>query len=74
MRERIKKTIKNVLEIDTVPDNICQMTCVEWDSMNHLRLVVELESEFGVSFDPLDIVELDSLDAIENKIKVYSGK
>jgi acyl carrier protein len=74
MIEKIKKIIKNVLEIGEVSDDICQETCVEWDSMNHLRLVVELESEFNISFDPLDIIEMDSLDAIEKKIRTYSSK
>lgn len=69
MRERIKEVLKRVFELDEVSDNISQNNCVKWDSLNHLNLVVELEDEFGVSFEPEDIAEMKSLEGIEMKLK-----
>jgi acyl carrier protein len=69
MRERIKQVIKNTFDLDNVPDDISQKTCVEWDSMHHLQLVVGLETEFDISFEPEDIGSMKTLDEIEEKIK-----
>ena len=72
MRDRIKKVIKDTFSLDYVPDDISRETCVDWDSMNHLQLLVGLEMEFGVSFEPEDIVSIKTLDDIETKIKSLS--
>jgi acyl carrier protein len=69
MREKIKEIFKNILELDDVPENITQETCPNWDSLHHLHLIIELETEFNVSFELEDIVYLKSLDEIEDKIK-----
>jgi len=69
MRERIKQVIKETLDLNDVPDDISQKTCVDWDSMHHLQLVVALETEFNISFEPEDIVFMKSLDEIEEKLK-----
>ena len=68
MRDKIKEVLKRVFELDEVHDNISQTTCVRWDSLNHLNLIVELEDEFNVSFEPGDIAEMKSLDIIEAKL------
>ena len=70
MREKIKKIIGDTFDLAEVPDDISQKTCVGWDSMRHLQLIVELETEFEISLEPEDITEMLSLDEIENKIKI----
>lgn len=35
-----------------------------WDSMNHIHLIVALEAEFGVSFEPEQAIELTTVEAI----------
>lgn len=69
MKERIKGVLKRVFEMEEVKDDLSQTTCMQWDSLSHLNLVVELEDEFGVSFEPEDIAEMKSLEAIEMKLK-----
>jgi acyl carrier protein len=69
MQGRIKEILKSVLDVDNVPDEISQDTCPEWDSMHQLQLVVELEMEFGVSFEPDDIVNMKSLNLIEETLE-----
>lgn len=40
-----------------------------WDSMNHLHLIVALEGELGVSFEPEVAVELTSVAAIVEAVR-----
>jgi acyl carrier protein len=74
MKEEIKEILKNILGIDTVPDDISQQNCDVWDSMHHLQLIIELEEKFNISFEPEDISEMKSLFTIEDKIKNYSKR
>lgn len=43
-----------------------------WDSLNHVRLIVSVEEEFGVSFSTSDVADLQNvgqlLDLIEKAI------
>jgi acyl carrier protein len=73
MRERIKKVLKDTLNLDVAPDDISQKTCTEWDSMHHLQLVLGLEAEFDISLEPEDIALMKSLADIEEKIKPLIG-
>ena len=68
MRERIKQVMKEILDLTDIPDDISQKNCNKWDSMHHLQLVVGLETEFDVSFEPEDIAEMISINEIEKKI------
>ena len=69
MKERIKNVIKRVFDLDQVTNNISQMNCDKWDSLGHLNLIVELEEEFNVSFEPEEISEMTSLKKIEKKLE-----
>lgn len=60
MEEKVLEILKNLFELDTVDETCSQETCEKWDSMGVLNLVVELESEFGVSLEPEDIAQLVS--------------
>jgi acyl carrier protein len=68
MKERIKKTVSQVLKTD-VDDNTSQYNCASWDSLHHLNLIIELEVEFDVSFEPEEIAQMKSINAIEQMIK-----
>ncbi len=39
-------------------------TIENWDSMQHLNLVLAVEERFGVQFDPEDIEEMKSIGAV----------
>ena len=69
MREKIKNIMKEVFELNQIDDDITQSSCGNWTSLSSLILVVDLEEEFDIEFDPEDIVEMSSLDSIEIKIK-----
>ena len=71
MEEKELEILKDLFELDTVDNTCSQNTCEKWDSMAHLNLVVELESEFGVSFEPEEIAEMQSFNTV---IKVLKEK
>jgi acyl carrier protein len=73
MKEEIRDVLKNVLGIDTIPDDISQQNCEAWDSMHHLQLIIELEEKFNVSFEPEDIAEMKSLPEIERQLKKFTN-
>ena len=60
MEEKVLEILRNLFELDTVDETCSQETCEKWDSMGVLNLVVELESEFGVSLEPEEISEMRS--------------
>lgn len=71
MKEEIKKIMASVflIEADSISDDISQMNFEKWESLQHLILIVSIESEFGVSFEPEEIVEMTNLSLIEKYLK-----
>ncbi|MBC7713350.1 MAG: acyl carrier protein [Rhizobacter sp.] len=61
--QRIFSEVLNVsadeISMDSNMDNVD-----EWDSMKHLELIMSIESEFEVSFEVHEIVELNSVEKI----------
>jgi acyl carrier protein len=58
----------------SVTDATNSNTVETWDSMNHIHLVVALEGEFGVSFEPEQAVELTSVRAIAQALQAHGVK
>ncbi len=69
MEEKVLEILKNLFELDTVDETCSQETCEKWDSMAHLKLIVELESEFGISFEPEEIGEMQSYKKVIEVLK-----
>lgn len=68
MEEKIIEILKNVLGTNNVTAETSQQNCAEWDSLRHLSIVVELESEFDISLEPEEIAEMKSVKNIEEII------
>jgi acyl carrier protein len=70
MKEKIRKIMAAVFEMNAVviKDSDDSTTIPNWDSLNHMNLIVALEEEFNVRFQDDEIVELTSLKAIENSL------
>lgn len=64
MEEKVFEILKNALEIDAVNSAISRSNCEQWDSLKTLNIVIDLESEFGVDFEPDEIERMDSASAI----------
>jgi acyl carrier protein len=70
MRDKIKNVMALVFEIEPsqIPDSASTSTIDNWDSMNHMNLVVALEEEFNILFSDEEIVEIISLEAVEKSL------
>lgn len=65
MEERILSVIRTVLGLEKADTIISHANCEKWDSMRHLNLIVALELEFGVEFEPEEIAEMKSFEIIK---------
>ena len=75
MKNEIKKVMASVFLVDEneISDDISQSNFEKWESLQHLTLIVDIESEFGVSFEPEEIVEMTSLELIEKYLDKKLG-
>ena len=60
-------------EISPLSDHDSPSTIKGWDSLNHVSLILALESEFGVQFDAEEIANLISVGAIQRRLESASG-
>ena len=71
MEERLKKIISKTLgvSVDKIADDFSQNDCEKWDSLRHLDLVIALEQDYDISFEPEEIAEMLSFKAIRDCLK-----
>ncbi len=69
--DRLYKVFRNVFEIsnDSLNMDTNQKSFNKWDSLNHILLIVELESEFGIKFNSGELAELNNMSSLYKKIK-----
>jgi len=74
VEQQIRQVMADIL--DLVPDSIDQSTTRDntatWDSLSQINLLVALEQEFNVSFDPEEVELMmsftDILEIVEKKV------
>ena len=49
-------------------------TLENWDSVQHLNLVLALEEQFGIAFDPEEMDQMKSVGAIAQLVDAKLGK
>jgi acyl carrier protein len=71
MRDRIKLVMANTfgLSVEDIPPDANIDHFEEWDSLRHLELMLALETEFGLHISIDVMVELLSLEAIEDFLR-----
>lgn len=76
MEERLKRVLASVFEVpESSIDDSANPDVVEgWDSLNHMKLVVALEDEFGIKFSDEEILEMQSFKLIKYTISQYLAK
>ena len=69
-KQSIKKMISTVLGIplEGVEDDLAVGDVPEWDSLGHLRLLSSLESEFGITLDIEQTLEIEDVEDIVDVI------
>jgi acyl carrier protein len=69
--DRLGQTLAAVLGVEpaSLQEHSSPDTVPQWDSVNHLNLVMALESEFGVSVSADETVEMRSVAAIRTILR-----
>ena len=52
-----------------VDDTTSNKNLADWDSLGHITLVLELESVYGVSFSPVEALEITDVAAIKKALQ-----
>lgn len=60
LEERLLAAFKRVFRRQFEAERIRVDEVEEWDSLSHIKLVMELESEFGIEIEPSSIAMLYS--------------
>lgn len=70
MKDKIKNIMSAVFDIgkDNVGDDASTTNLENWDSINHMNLVLAIEEEFNIVFDDEEIVQITSLKSIESTV------
>ncbi len=73
--QRLVAVIRDVFENDdlTISRDTSAEDVEEWDSVQHIRLILAVEEVFGVQFSTAEVVDMlvvgDLADCIESKLK-----
>ena len=67
---RLRRVLQEALQVEELPGGEVRRNDVEaWDSISHLRLMLEIEQEFNVSLDDEEFVFVDSLGGIAELLR-----
>ena len=66
---KIIEIISRVLENENININSTMLNTDNWDSLNHMRIIVELQDQLDINFLPKDIAKLTSIKSILEFIK-----
>ena len=71
MDEQIKKVMSAVFGLDQsqIKENASTDSIENWDSLQHINLIMALEEEFDLEFDSDDITKMISFNEIHAVIK-----
>lgn len=69
--QELKKIFKNIFGIDTKKINkkINYKNIKKWDSLNHVKLIMAIESNFNISINPDEGVNFTSYEKIFKYLK-----
>lgn len=67
----LRDIFADVLEIspDEVTPDLGVGTAENWDSFRHLQVILALEGEYGVQFDPQKIAELTTVSKLQAELE-----
>jgi acyl carrier protein len=74
--EQVRHLASDIFSVpaDAITPESSPATIENWDSMQHLNLVLAIEEKFGVQLDPEDIEKMKTIGAIANLVdRLQSG-
>jgi len=71
LRIQTASILSEVLKVPVLPDdNPTREQLANWDSLNHMELILRLEEHFQVRFNGKEVAEIQSLDDLIHIIGV----
>ena len=71
---KILKRVFSIKNIEEVEDNFGPDQIEEWDSLNHIDLVTELEEEFEIELAVEDVSRMYTIGDIKKILRKYKVK
>ena len=72
MKDKVEVILRNLFPSSVIDSNFSRINCDDWDSINHLNLMFELESAFEINIEPEKMMKISDvksvLDMLENKL------
>jgi acyl carrier protein len=74
MEEQVKQVMADILDLDpsSIDESTSQDNTTTWDSLSQINLLVALEQEFGITFDPTEAESMlsftDILEILDRKL------
>jgi acyl carrier protein len=67
----LRDILADVLEVspDQVTPELNTESIENWDSFRHLQVILALEGEYGVQFDPQRVPELTSVSLLQQELE-----
>ena len=75
IQQKIQTVFRDVLGIESleIRSEMTSDDFIEWDSMAHIRLIIEIEKTFNVNITTAEIAQFDNvgqlISLIQNKLK-----
>lgn len=54
---------------ETIADSLTPKDVPDWDSMNYLLFIAELEKEYGITFTMDEVISAETLGAVKEAVK-----
>ena len=76
IRDKIKAVFVKVLKVDesVYVEDLAVGDIPEWDSVNHVLLIQEIEELFEINIDVTDAIDIEDVFDIYNILKKYNIK
>ena len=59
------------IPVSEVSDSLSYQSISEWDSIGHMSLIANLESEFGINIEIDDVIDFSSVSVGKEILKKY---
>ena len=66
MNQKLIDVFKKTFALTRIPEGISQKNFDKWDSLTHINLIVEIENEFDIDFDPEEISEMIDFEKVSS--------
>ena len=75
MKDKLKAIIAGVLNIDAavIDENSSNQTIENWDSLNHMNIILSVEEQFEITFDDEEMLGLTSFKKLLEGIEKYKN-